>query len=125
MQQPQQEATALVSFSNPISNSVYSDEESTTSNSSDDGLSYLEDWYNDESLLVNLETEEVGSDDTWLVNSVMKRYAKTQNISVDDLIEDICDKLDALDMAVFYPPYLSTVLDKEIDESSILERCLR
>ena len=125
VQQPQQEATALVSFSNPISNSVYSDEESTTSNSSDDGLSYLEDWYNDESLLVNLETEEVGSDDTWLVNSVMKRYAKTQNISVDDLIEDICDKLDALDMAVFYPPYLSTVLDKEIDESSILERCLR
>jgi hypothetical protein len=41
-------------------------------------------------------------DDMWLAKVVLKKFAKAQNIAVDDLIETVCDKLDAFDTTLFH-----------------------
>jgi hypothetical protein len=46
-------------------------------------------------------------EDMWLAKEVLTRIAKARNISVDDLIEDVCDKLDELETTLFNPPFLS------------------
>lgn len=40
-------------------------------------------------------------DDMWLAKVVLTRYATSNGMTVDELIEDVCDKLDALDKTVF------------------------
>ena len=46
-------------------------------------------------------------EDMWLAKEVLTRSAEARNISVDDLIEDVCDKLDELETTLFNPPSLS------------------
>ena len=42
-------------------------------------------------------------EDLWLAKVVLKRIAKARNTSVDDLIEDVCDKLDELESTLLNP----------------------
>jgi len=40
-------------------------------------------------------------DDMWLAKIVLSRYADSKGLTVDELIDDVCDKMDAIDKAVF------------------------
>lgn len=43
-------------------------------------------------------------EDMWLAKAVLERIAEARNTSVDDLIEEVCDKLDELETTLFNPP---------------------
>ena len=46
-------------------------------------------------------TASTSIEDLWLARLVLSRYAQSTGKSLDDLIEDVCDKLDRLDERVF------------------------
>jgi len=49
----------------------------------------------------NLFSTDATIDDMWLAKVVLRRYATSNGMTVDELIEDVCDKMDALDKTVF------------------------
>jgi hypothetical protein len=40
-------------------------------------------------------------DDLWLAKVVLTRYARSKGMTVDELIEDVCDKMDAIESIMF------------------------